>query len=127
MIKDILAVIIGGALGTAMRVGADTVFSLVMPGNYTPIVVINAIGSFMLGALVAGLWNRKGVAHWVKSGIGVGLLGGFTTLSGIALLGLTTGNALATMWLIFSSLLTSLFAAWFGLWLGGLTVRKRAR
>lgn len=126
MIKDIIAVLIGGAVGTAMRVGADTVFSLVMPGNFSAIMTINALGSFMLGALVAGLWSRAGVKHWVKSGIGTGLLGGFTTMSGIALLSLTTGNAFASMWLIGASLFTSLFAAWFGLCLGGLTTRKRA-
>jgi len=127
MVKDIIAVLIGGVIGTAMRVGADTVFSLVMPGNFTAIMTINAVGSFMLGALVAGLWSRTSAKSWVKAGIGTGLLGSFTTLSGIALAGLTTGNAFVTMYLIFMALFTSLFAAWFGIWLGGLTVRKVTR
>ena len=125
--KDIIPVFIGGVIGTALRVGADTVFSLLVPQAYLSVMWINLIGSFMLGALVAGLWTRAKTPRWIKNGIGTGVLGAFTTLSGVMMLTLTAGNPFMSMWIMAISLLTSLFAAWFGLWLGGLTVRKRAR
>lgn len=125
--KDIIPVFIGGVIGTALRIGADTVFSLMLPQAYLSVMWINLIGSFMLGALVAGLWTRAKTPGWIKSGIGTGVLGSFTTISGVMMLVLTAGNPLMSMWVMAISLLTSLFAAWFGLWLGGLTVRKRVR
>lgn len=125
--KDFIPVLIGGVIGTALRVGADTVFSLLVPQAYLSVLWINILGSFMLGALVAGLWTRAKTPSWIKTGIGTGVLGAFTTFSGVMMLIVTAGNALMSMWIMFISLLTSLAAAWFGLWLGGLTVRKRAR
>ena len=125
--KDFIPVLIGGVIGTALRVGADTVFSLLVGQAYLSVMWINIAGSFMLGALVAGLWTRAKTPSWIKTGIGTGVLGSFTTLSGVMMLVVTAGNALMSMWIMFISLLTSLIAAWFGLWLGGLTVRKRTR
>ena len=59
MKKDLLAVAIGGAIGTALRILLDIMLSLIFfTLSVVSIIVINAIGSFLLGFLVAGILTR---------------------------------------------------------------------
>jgi|SoiMethySBSTD1v2_1073268.scaffolds.fasta_scaffold2465882_2 CrcB protein len=63
----------GGTAGVLARYG----LTLAVQSIWT-VAAINVAGSFMLGVLVhAG----TGLSHDVRTGLGVGFLGGFTTLS----------------------------------------------
>lgn len=125
--KDLLPVIIGGALGTALRILLDIILSLVFATfSLGSTMFINAVGSFVLGFLVAGLWTKPKTPRWLKVGIGPGLLGGFTTFSGVMLQALLIQNPVTTAAFLALSIATSLFAAVLGIWLGT-PRRKRAR
>lgn len=122
--KDLLPVIIGGALGTALRILLDIILSLVFATfSLASTMLINAVGSFALGFLVAGLWAKPKTPRWFKVGIGPGVLGGFTTFSGVMLQALLIQNPMMTAAFLALSIATSLFAAVLGIWLG--TPRKK--
>lgn len=77
----VAAVAVGGALGTGLRLLAD--MSLPQPWG---LIVVNALGSAALLVLVLGVWPRTPHApRWLRDGLGPGLLGAFTTLSGVSL------------------------------------------
>jgi len=121
---DLVPVIIGGALGTALRILLDIILSLVFATfSLGSTMLINALGSFVLGFLVAGLWAKPKTPRWFKVGIGPGLLGGFTTFSGVMLQALLIQNPMMTAAFLALSIATSLFAAVLGIWLG--TPRKK--
>jgi len=109
--RELVAVVIGGLLGTGARLAIDT-----LVGQPASTLAINVVGSFALGLLVARLWSSA--APWLKAGLGAGLLGSFTTFSALAVtvveLGFTWGAAL---YLVLSVTL-GLLAAWAGLRIG---------
>lgn len=128
MKKDVLAVAIGGAIGTALRILLDILLSLIFfTLSIVSLIVINAFGSFLLGFLVAGIWTRPRTPTWMKLAIGPGLLGGFTTFSGVMLQALLVQNPLATAGYLALSIGTSLFAALLGIWLGLPFAKKPGR
>lgn len=123
--RNVLAVFVGGALGTLARFGLDASFSrstLITPW------LINIVGAFVLGLLVSALWSRPTTPAWVKAGIGTGVLGGFTTFSAITLLlteavnvssfngGLATTGFYLLVFVL--DLALGILAAWAGLVLG---------
>ncbi|MDH6532216.1 CrcB protein [Aurantimicrobium minutum] len=117
MKKDIVPVILGGAVGTALRIVLDVVLSLIFFSlSLVSIMAVNAVGSFLLAFLVAGLWTRKSTPHWVKIFMGPGVLGAFTTFSGVMLQGLFIQNMWATAGFLALSIGTSMFAALLGFW-----------
>ena len=79
--RNALFVFVGGAVGTAMRwivgEGADSLGF----GVLIPLVIVNVVGSFLLGWFVTG--ERTGVHH-VNALFAVGMLGSFTTFSSFA-------------------------------------------
>ncbi|HRQ01102.1 MAG TPA: CrcB family protein, partial [Terrimesophilobacter sp.] len=76
----LLAVFVGGAVGTGLRLGADAL----IPSGAFPVatLVVNVVGSFLLALLVGRAWATA--PEWVKAGLGAGVLGAFTTFSAIA-------------------------------------------
>lgn len=119
MKKDLLPVALGGAIGTALRILLDIMLSLIFfTMSLVSIIVINAMGSFLLGFVVAGIWTRPKTPHWMKLAVGPGVLGGFTTFSGVMLQALLIQNPWATAGYLALSIGTSLFAALLGFWLG---------
>lgn len=66
------AIALGGALGTAARYGMD----LILPADPISIgnVVVNIVGAFVLGAMVARPMRDRAAAFWRT-----GVLGAFTT------------------------------------------------
>jgi CrcB protein len=119
MAGAIAAVFVGGMLGTSARVAIDAL----LPHGDTEFplstLLINVIGSFVLGALVTGLWPI--VPTWVRAGLGTGILGSFTTFSALAVAVTTVtvgGNlGLAALDLVLT-LLLGFTAAALGLMLG---------
>jgi CrcB protein len=118
----LVAVFAGGIVGSALRLGLD----LVVPhaDHQFPVstLVINVLGSFVLGWLTGGLF-RRGVSSVVKAAVGPGVLGSFTTFSAVilALLLLAastpSGVLLAVVYLV-ATLALGFGAALFGLLLG---------
>jgi CrcB protein len=71
-----LLVAVGGVLGVLARYGLSRL-TLHHESLIWTTVAINIVGSFLLGLLAAQSWFSRDV----REGIGVGLLGGFTTFS----------------------------------------------
>ena len=79
----LLAVLIGGAIGTAARLGLDDLFAGVNATFPVSTLIINVVGSLILGFLVARVWPTA--PAWLRAGVGPGILGGFTTFSAFSL------------------------------------------
>ncbi len=117
--RDILAVIVGGLVGTALRLTLDGALLHTDAGFPWSTLVANTLGAFTLAVLVARVW--AGAPPWLRAGLGAGLLGSFTTFSAVAvsLVSLTA----ATEWMLAlaylaATLVLGLTAAWLGLRLG---------
>jgi fluoride exporter len=86
MLKTIIAIGLGGALGSIARHFMNTgIATLVKTPFPWGILVINVVGCFLMGALIAvfaGIWNP---AQEVRAFLTVGFLGGFTTFSAFSL------------------------------------------
>ncbi len=122
MWPSLLAVAVGGVLGTGARWGIDSLLPNATPGTLgVSTVVVNVVGSFVLGLLVAAVWPRPGVPFWLKAGVGTGVLGSFTTFSSVtlnAVAGAVEANLLVVVGALLLSTIFGLLAAWGGLSLG---------
>lgn len=117
----VLAVLVGGMLGTGARLGLDALLPHEASGFPLSTLLVNIVGAFLLGLVTARLPKRA--PSWVRAGLGTGLLGSFTTFSGItvALSGLTASGQWPVAGLfLFLSLLLGIAAA-----MGGLAVGRR--
>ena len=117
--RDLLAVFVGGLIGTTLRVLID----LALPHGHTAFALStlldNVAGAFVLGLLVAALWPR--VPGWVRVGLGPGILGSFTTFSALAvsIVALAqSGDVVGAILSIVLSIGFGMLAAWLGLVLG---------
>lgn len=82
MIRDLVAVVAGGAVGTALRLGIDALIPHGDDAFPVSTLIINTVGAFALGLLVARLWGSA--PSWLRAALGPGLLGSFTTFSALA-------------------------------------------
>lgn len=107
----LVAVIVGGMLGTALRLGLDTLV-------HQPLstLLINVVGSLALGFLTARLWPTA--PPWLKAGLGPGLLGSFTTFSAFAVIVVRLGFTLEALLYVVLTIVLGLGAALLGLRLG---------
>lgn len=117
--RDLLAVFVGGLIGTSVRVALDVALPHDDAAFALSTLLVNVVGAFVLGLLVATLWPR--VSGWVRVGLGPGILGSFTTFSALAVSivalaqnGDVAGAALS----IALSIGFGMLAAWLGLVLG---------
>ncbi len=124
-VKTVLAVLVGGLVGTGLRVTVD----LLLPhgGAAFPIgtFLINLAGSFALGALVAEVWPIS--PEWLRVGIGPGLLGSFTTFSALAVSAVeltTAGAGTAAIVYVAASVVGGIAAAALGIRLGAPTANR---
>jgi len=118
-VRDIAAVLVGGALGTTLRVAADAALPHSPTQFALSTLLVNTLGAFVLGLLVAALWPR--VPGWSRAGLGAGLLGSFTTFSALAVSVVAlaeSGDALLVVVTVAASLALGLLAAAAGLSLG---------
>ncbi|WP_404431646.1 CrcB family protein [Sutcliffiella horikoshii] len=117
-VKNILAVILGGAIGTFLRYA----ITLATDDFAFPVgtLLVNLVGSFVLGAFTGWIMRRK-VKEYMKVGFGIGLCGGFTTMSTLAadvfMLEAQSTIFITTIYL-FSSIVGGLLLAFLGLILG---------
>ena len=81
----VFGVALGGALGASARYGVDRLIeqrsSSVFPWST---FTINATGCFVIGLLTALLVERQHLPAWVRVGLVVGVVGGYTTFSTFA-------------------------------------------
>lgn len=121
----LLAVALGGAFGSAARYGVDRyierrTFSIFPWSTFT----INATGCLLIGVVIGSLVDRHHAPAWVRAGLVMGVLGGYTTFSTFAQEGLglvedgRSGVAVAYM---LGSLVIGLLAVYAGTTLGRLT------
>ena len=79
MIKQFMLVGLGGGVGAMMRYGSNLLFKSQFV--FVSTLLVNVVGSFILGALLAyGLSRNEEPANWMLF-LGTGLCGGFTTFS----------------------------------------------
>ncbi|MCC6856209.1 MAG: CrcB family protein [Microbacteriaceae bacterium] len=117
--RDLLAVLVGGAVGTALRLGIDTVIPHGDTEFPVSTLVLNTVGAFALGMLVGRVWQAA--PGWLRAGLGAGLLGSFTTFSALAvsLVSLTAaGFGMLALAYLAATLALGLAAAALGLRLG---------
>jgi fluoride exporter len=81
----IVGVALGGALGSSARYGLDRLIerssSAVFPWST---FTINATGCFLIGVISAALVDRHHLPAWLRVGLVVGVVGGYTTFSTFA-------------------------------------------
>ena len=114
-LRTILAIAIGGVLGTAARLGLDAV--LPHPHDAFPwsTLIVNVVGSLVLGFLVARVWPVA--PEWMRAALGAGVLGSFTTFSAIAVAMIELPLPVVALYLAVSVVL-GLLGALLGLRLG---------
>jgi CrcB protein len=114
----VVAVLIGGLVGTALRLGIDAMLPHTATQFPVSTLIINVVGSLALGLLVARVWPTA--PDWVRYGLGTGLLGSFTTFSAVmaSLVVLTISMPLVALGYLAASLVGGLGAALLGLRIG---------
>lgn len=122
--KVLLAVFLGGALGSLSRYLVSLTTSS-LPDGYRQLAavsIVNLLGAALLGFVVATALIRtfEAKAFW-----GTGFAGGFTTMSGVAMILASPDQGLSEAWLIFW--LAILLQIIFGLvlYIAGARIAKR--
>jgi fluoride exporter len=83
--KSVISVMIGGALGAALRYGVARVLPISSGGWPWATFVANVAGGLAMGVLAAWVLRQGEAAEPMRLFLGVGLLGGFTTFSAFSL------------------------------------------
>lgn len=78
MIRNILLVGMGGAVGSMMRYGVTLVTNTLHGTAYLATLIVNILGSLLMGYLIA--CGQHSTSPWLLFAT-VGLCGGFTTFS----------------------------------------------
>lgn len=82
----VLWVAFGGAIGSAARYGVNIWSGRVLGTDFPwHTVIVNALGCFTMGALVALMALKLNVGNDTRSFLTTGILGGFTTFSAYSL------------------------------------------
>ncbi|MBP1325396.1 CrcB protein [Leucobacter exalbidus] len=135
-VSALVLVALGGALGTLARFGVGEL----IVGGAAATLAVNLVGAFALGVLVTLLGRRTVGAHQTVPSalpgslsparaerlrllLGTGLLGGFTTYSGLAAHTgelLQAGQSAAALAYAGVTLVIGLGASMLGIWVGGL-------
>jgi CrcB protein len=77
-----LAVAVGGALGSFSRYSVDRLIERRVASVFPwSTFTINITGCLVVGALVAALVDRHNTPEWLRVGLVMGVLGGYTTFS----------------------------------------------
>jgi len=80
-VQVVLAVAAGGALGAVSRYALSSGVTNLLDLRGSGTFVANILGAFVLGAIVGLTEERWELSDPVRTGITVGVLGGFTTFS----------------------------------------------
>jgi fluoride exporter len=81
----VLGVAIGGAVGATARYGADRLIERTLGGLFPwSTFLINVSGCFAIGVFTAAFVDRHHLPAWLRIGIVMGVIGGYTTFSTFA-------------------------------------------
>lgn len=80
----LLAIALGGSLGTLARYGVNRALAGPALGFPWPTLTVNLVGSFLLGVLVTAVVERWPPTRFVRPLLAIGFCGGFTTFSTMA-------------------------------------------
>jgi len=118
----LLLVCAGGAFGAGLRhlvnIGAVRMLGLGFPWGT---VIVNVVGSFLMGLLIEALALRYGGSQEVRAFLATGLLGGLTTFSAFSLefsMQLQRGEHLSAALYLFGSVSLAILALFAGLHAG---------
>ncbi len=121
MISTIVVVGLGGAIGAIARYGvnhgATQVFGHGFPWGT---MIVNIVGSFLMGVMIAKFASMDHVSHEMKSLLTTGFLGAFTTFSTFSLDFVTLwerGEMIQALGYMTVSVIFSIGALVFALWL----------
>lgn len=119
---NLLWVAAGGAIGASLRHLANLAGLRIMGTSFPwSTLVVNVIGSFLMGLFIMWLTKRVGTPPEVRLFIATGILGGFTTFSAFSLdvANMVERGAMSTAFAyITASVVISLAAVFIGLWFG---------
>jgi len=119
MIGLVLAIGLGGMLGTLLRFATGSWVSSHFPQHfYGATLAVNLVGCLLIGYLYGLFLMRPEVPEAVRAGLMVGFLGGLTTFSSFSLDTLRlleTGQAAMAIGYAAVSVLGGLLATWAGL------------
>jgi CrcB protein len=117
--QQLIAIALGGSAGALLRFSvANGIYAILGRGFPHGTLVVNIVGSFLMGMLTELLVFRFAVAAEYRAAILVGFLGAFTTFSTFALETLTLfeqGSLLKAFLNVFLSVVLCLTACWVGL------------
>ena len=107
MIWTVIQVAVGGAIGSVLRYGM-----VAAVGAPVGTLVVNVLGSLVMGVLFVVLSGRAGLSPLLMAGV----LGGFTTFSAFSLdaMKLWEGGGLQALGYVAASVILSLAAVAFG-------------
>jgi len=89
----VFGVALGGALGASARYGVDRLIEQRSSSTFPwSTFTINVTGCFAIGLITALLVERQHLPAWVRIGLVVGVIGGYTTFSTFAQEALETGE-----------------------------------
>ena len=121
MISTIVMVGVGGALGAMARFGVNH-GSVQLFGHGFPwaTMIVNILGSFLMGIMIAKFSTMDHVSNEMRSLIITGFLGAFTTFSTFSLDFITMwerGEMIQAFGYMLISVIASITALMFALWL----------
>lgn len=121
MIGLIAAIAIGGGAGAVSRYGVNSLAGHVLGGSFPwGTMIINIIGSFLMGAAMAKFAQAESLSQEMKAFITTGFLGGFTTFSAFSLDFMTLwerGEGFYALAYMLVSVIGSVLALFLGLWI----------
>lgn len=120
MISTIAMVGAGGAIGAVARYGVN-VGSVHLIGHGFPwgTVIVNVIGSFLMGVLIAKFAMMDNISNDMKTMLTTGVLGAFTTFSTFSLDFVTLwerGEMVSAFGYLAGSVVLSILALFLALW-----------
>jgi CrcB protein len=123
-----LSVLIGGAIGSLARWAVGLAIPSFVGGFPTATLLINISGAFGLGLAGVILTERLPPTRYMRSLIGIGFFGAYTTFStmaveGVRLLDVGHPGTTFTYWIL--TLIVGQMAGVYGMWLGRLDFRRR--
>jgi len=81
----VIGVALGGAVGASARYGADKLIERSLGGLFPwSTFLINLSGCFLMGVFTAVFVERHHLPAWLRVGVVVGVIGGYTTFSTFA-------------------------------------------